>query len=90
MKIDVIRLEKTLKALGNRRRLAIVAYLKKTSVASVGDIAKASGASFKAASKHLGILFAADIVEREQTSVTMNYSLSKSLSAAAKSVIGHL
>ena len=87
MKTDPRRLEKVLKAMGNRRRIVILAHLKKANTASVGGIAEAINISFKATSKHLGILYSADIVEREQTSVTMNYSISESLSPAARSVL---
>ena len=70
-------LERILKALANKRRLAIVQYLKKNNEANVGDIAETIKLSFKATSKHLGILAAADIVEKEQRSLQMWYSLAK-------------
>lgn len=68
-------LEKTLKALANRRRLAILRYLKKNREASVGEIAGEISLSLKATSKHLGILAACDIVERDQRSLQMFYRL---------------
>jgi len=70
-------LEKVLKALANKRRVAILKHLKRAGQASVGDIAEAIKLSFKATSKHLMILSAADIVEREQISLTMFYFLPK-------------
>ena len=72
-------LEKVLKAIANHRRLAIVAHLKKVKASTVGDIAEKIDLSFKATSKHLAVLYAADIVEREQVSLTMNYTLSNPL-----------
>ncbi|MBI3627466.1 MAG: helix-turn-helix transcriptional regulator [Candidatus Sungbacteria bacterium] len=57
--------ERVLKALANRRRLSIVKYLKKEKEASVSEIAGKIGISLKATSKHLGILSAADIVDKE-------------------------
>jgi len=72
-------LEKILKAIANRRRLAIIRYLKRVKVSTVGDIAEQIQLSFKATSKHLAVLHAADIVEREQISLTMNYTLSTPL-----------
>ena len=69
-------LERVLKALANKRRLAIVKYLKKEKEAKVGEIAGAIRLSFKATSKHLGILSAADVVEKEQRSLEMWYKLS--------------
>lgn len=70
-------LEKVLKAIANHRRLAIAAHLKKVKVSTVGDIAEKIQLSFKATSKHLAVLYAADIVEREQVSLTMNYGLTE-------------
>jgi DNA-binding transcriptional ArsR family regulator len=69
-------LEKILKILANKRRLAIISFLKKKKEAKVGDIANELRISFKATSKHLGLLFNADIVEREQKSLQMWYKLS--------------
>ena len=83
-------LERPLKALANRRRLAILKYLKREKEASVGDIAKAIRLSFKATSKHLGILAAADIVERDQRSMQMFYRLSDNLAPAARHIISLL
>ena len=68
-------LEKVLKALANKRRLAIIKYLKVNHKAPVGDIAGGIKLSFKATSKHLGILYAADILEREQQNLQMFYRL---------------
>ncbi|KKQ64845.1 MAG: Transcriptional regulator, ArsR family [Candidatus Nomurabacteria bacterium GW2011_GWC2_41_8] len=70
-------LEKILKALANKRRIAILKFLKKSGPASVGEIAGAIKLSFKATSKHLMILANADILEKEQVSLTMLYSLLK-------------
>ena len=49
-------LEKVLKILGNRRRLAILALLKRQSEATVGDIADSIKLSFTATSQHLAQL----------------------------------
>ena len=54
--------ERHLKALANRRRLAILRYLKKHREAPVGEIAHEIKLSFKATSKHLAFLAAVDIV----------------------------
>lgn len=83
-------LEKTLKALANRRRLAIVLYLKKNREAPVGEIARELKISFKATSKHLGILLAADIVERDQRSLQGFYRLAKDQKPAAGRIISLL
>lgn len=84
------RLEKTLKALANRRRLAILKHLKENREASVGDIAGAINLSFKATSKHLGILAAIDIIEREQKSSQMFYRLTQHQEPVSKYVISLL
>jgi DNA-binding transcriptional ArsR family regulator len=68
-------LEKVLKALANKRRLAILRFIKKSNRASVGEIAGAIKLSFKATSKHLLILSNTDILEKEQESLTMFYFL---------------
>lgn len=82
--------ERVLKALANRRRLAIVSFLKRRKEASVGDIADEIRLSFKATSKHLSVLAAADIVEKEQRSLNMYYALAKEqprISAAILSIL---
>ena len=71
------QLEKILKALANRRRIMILKFIKKSGRASVGEVADAIKLSFKATSKHLMILGSADILEKEQISLTMLYSISK-------------
>jgi DNA-binding transcriptional ArsR family regulator len=84
------QVEKILKALANHRRLAIVVYIKRRGSANVGDISEAITLSFKATSKHLGVLYAAGIVDREQVSLTMNYSLTRplhSLTSTALSIL---
>lgn len=81
--------EKILKALANKRRLAIVGALKKGEL-SVGDIAEKIHLSFKSTSRHLRLLSAADILEREQKGLTAFYSLSHSLLPLARTIISHL
>jgi DNA-binding transcriptional ArsR family regulator len=85
-------LERTLKALANRRRLAIVAYLKKEREAPVGEIAGEIELSFKATSKHLRVLAAADIVEHDQRSLQMYYRLTptNAQTPAARAIISFL
>jgi len=89
-KISEKDFERIMKALANRRRLAILCFLKKASEASVGDIADEIQLSFKATSKHLGILSAAGIVDREQRSLQMFYRLSFDLPVPARAVISLL
>ncbi|MBI2485214.1 winged helix-turn-helix transcriptional regulator [Candidatus Uhrbacteria bacterium] len=84
------QLERTLKALANRRRLAIVEFLREKEEAPVWEIANKIKLSLKATSKHLGILFAADIVDRDQRSLEMFYRLSKDQPSGAKQIISLL
>ena len=80
-------LEKVLKALANRRRLAILKYIQSEKEATVGDIAEAIKLSFRSTSKHLGVLVAAGILDREQRSVQMFHFLSDDLPEAARRIL---
>lgn len=80
-------LEKILKALANKRRLAILQYLKKNKEAYVGDIAEKINLSLKATSKHLAVLLAIDIVDREQRSLQMFYRLASNQKSASKRIL---
>lgn len=80
-------LERELKAFANKRRLAIVKFLDNKQEASVGDIADHIHLSFKATSKHLLILAAADIVDKEQKSKTVFYRLSSPQPSLLKHVL---
>ena len=82
--------EKILKALANRRRLTILKLLSNNSKSSVRYIAKEIKLSFKATSKHLGILLNAGILEREQVNLLMYYSLIRPTSSIVRSVVGRL
>lgn len=84
------KLEKILKALANRRRLAILKYLKENKEAPVSEVADEIKLSFKATSKHLGVLSAIDIIEREQRSSRMFYRLSVAQELPAKYIISIL
>ena len=81
-------LEKELKALANRRRLLIIKFLKKCHKASVTEIAREIKLSFKSTSHHLAILFAADVVQREQQNLNAFYSLNSTTKAATKHIVG--
>ena len=81
--------ERALKALANKRRLGIIKYLKVHHQAAAGDLAAAIKLSFRSTSKHLGILKAADIVESEQRSRLVFYSLTRPHSGLVKAVINH-
>ena len=75
---DMKKLEKLLKVLANARRLNILGYLQRCKEASVGEVSEEIGLSFKSTSRHLNVLFAADLVEKEQRSLEVYYRLSES------------
>ncbi|MEK7558414.1 MAG: metalloregulator ArsR/SmtB family transcription factor [Patescibacteria group bacterium] len=79
-------MERVLKALANRRRLAIIKFIKKEKEASVGDVAEEIKLSFKSTSKHLALLAAADILEKEQRSSQMFYRLMGNSSETIRSL----
>ena len=83
-------LERILKALANKRRLAILRFLKEDKEVTVGEIAVAIHLSFKATSKHLGILTNVDILERDQRSIFIFYRLTKKPPIFFKSILSLL
>ncbi|MBI2033858.1 MAG: winged helix-turn-helix transcriptional regulator [Candidatus Liptonbacteria bacterium] len=83
-------LERVLKALANRRRLAILAYLKRNREAAVAEIADEINLSFKATSKHLGILTGVDIVDKEQRSAQVFYRLASGQKPSARHILSLL
>ena len=83
---NVRKFERMLKALANRRRLAILRYLREEKEASVNDIADEIRLSFKATSRHLHILAHADILIRDQRSRYMFYGLNPELHRLVKHV----
>ncbi|HEY4516576.1 MAG TPA: metalloregulator ArsR/SmtB family transcription factor [Candidatus Paceibacterota bacterium] len=83
-------LERTLKALANRRRIRIVRLLKKRKEMSVGSIAEAIKLSFRATSRHLATLSSANVLDKEQRSVQMLYRLAHPLPPAAEKIVSLL
>ena len=83
-------LETLLKALANRRRLAIITLHKKTNINDVGVIANHLKISFRATSKHLRILASVDIVNREQRGVQAFYCINKDDPLVVKQIITFL
>lgn len=83
-------LESNLKALGNRRRLAIVRFIKKSKEASVGDIADEIKLSLKSTSRHLAVLFSAGILEREQRSLQVFYRLAPDIPEPIRRIVSTL
>mgnify|MGYP001562358665 CR=1 len=83
-------LERSLKALANKRRLAILRFIRNEKESSVGDIAEKIKLSFNATSKHLGILSSANITEKEQRSLQMFYRISDDLPEVIRHIISIL
>ncbi|OGG60533.1 hypothetical protein A3C86_01630 [Candidatus Kaiserbacteria bacterium RIFCSPHIGHO2_02_FULL_49_16] len=83
-------LESNLKALANRRRLAIVRFIKKKNETSVGDIAEEIKLSLKSTSRHLAVLFSAGILDREQRSLQVFYKLSPDIAEPVRRVVSTL
>jgi len=84
------KLEKKLKALANRRRLAILAGLKQEGQMTVGSVARHIGLSLNATSRHLVILYAAGIIEKEQRSLEVFCMLPPDLPLFVRQVIDQL
>ncbi len=82
--------EKVLKAVANRRRLAILKFLKNQRDAAVGEIAHQIRLSFKATSKHLNILANADLLEKDQRGLAVYYELSPKQPQFIKSLLNYL
>ena len=80
-------LERCLKALANKRRLMIVKLLRDKKEMTVGELAAAIKLSFKATSRHLAVLKAADILEYEQRSISYYYRLSSTQHHATKAIL---
>ena len=83
-------LEKNLKALANKRRLEILKSLKGGRASSVGDIAEKIKLSFKATSRHLLILFRADILDKEQKDNQVFYKIAANPARVVKDTISIL
>ena len=91
MRYNVIMKEKELerifKALANRRRLAIIFFIRKKKQANVGEIAEAIKLSFKSTSRHLSILVSSGILDREQNSLYSIYSFSTDQSETVRNIL---
>jgi DNA-binding transcriptional ArsR family regulator len=83
-------LEKYLKALANRRRLAMMAYLKRNGEANVGGIASEMGLSLRATSRHLLILERVNILYRTQRSVEVFYGIQIKLEDFIREIVARL
>ncbi len=85
-----VQLERVMKALANRRRLAALRIIKKRKKITVGDLAESLNLSFKATSKHLALLTGAGILEKEQQSINMFFWISADMPESARPVLALL
>jgi DNA-binding transcriptional ArsR family regulator len=83
-------LEKILKAVANKSRIEIIRYIRIRREATVGDIADEINLSFKGVSKNLRILYAAGILEREQSGSQVVYQISDTLSDTIRKTLSVL
>jgi len=84
------KLEKSLKAVANQRRLSILKLLKENKEQSVSVIAFKIKLSIRSTSKHLAILFGADILDREQRNFQTFYRLLQNQEPSVKYIISIL
>ena len=88
--MKITELERLLKVLANRRRIAILDILRKKRRMNVTDIAGAIRLSFTSTSKHLTMLERAGLVEKEQQSLNMMYSIAPDATPLLSKVMSHL
>jgi len=88
--INLRAYEIVLKALANKRRFAIVEFLKKNGEATVGEIAETIKLSFTSTSKHLLILDKADILIKDQRNKEVYYMVASDTSRLAKQILSEL
>lgn len=82
--------ERILKAFANRRRMLIAKHLARVRRASVGEIASHIKLSLRATSKHLHIMAAAGVLDREQVGLTVWYFLSVPMPRLVRSIVAEL
>ncbi|HEY4516951.1 MAG TPA: metalloregulator ArsR/SmtB family transcription factor [Candidatus Paceibacterota bacterium] len=79
-------IEHLLKPLANRRRLAILNFLRARKEAHVGQIAEFVRLSLPATSRHLTMLERVGFLEKDQRSLNVYYRISKGASPILTSV----
>ncbi len=67
--------ESIFKALGNLRRLEMLLFISGAKERNVGAIARKMKLSLDATSRHLMIMYRANLIERDQRSLEVYYSL---------------
>ncbi len=90
MKKIMKQLEQALKALGSKRRLEIMNFLKSAKEAPVWLVSEKIDLSYRTTSKHLQILEKAGILKREQRRVEAFYKIVKNKSLVVSAVLNSL
>ncbi len=80
-------LVKIFKAMGNERRFLILGNLMQKKELSVGQIAELIDLSFKSVSRHLSVLYGADLIEVRQSGLNRFYSIKEGLSRDIKNFL---
>ena len=88
--MELKELQKILKALANKRRLAMLRFLKKNGEANVTEVAEEINLSVKSTSRHFSVLFSADLVERDQRSLEVYYRCVSAFPSVIKGIISIL
>lgn len=87
---ELKELERLLKALANKRRLAILRSLKKNGEANVMEVVYVIKLSAKSTSRHLAVLFSAGLVDRRQQSLEVYYWCTPAVPTPIRGVISIL
>ena len=87
---DLRELERILKPLANKRRLVALRTIKQRREASVGQIAEELKISIQAASRHLQLLARSDIIDSDQRSLSVYYTLAKVQHPSIRALIDSL
>ena len=79
-----VELERQLKVLANRRRLAILNLLRKRKNVNVSDVAEVIKLSLTSTSRHLNMLERMGFVEKEQKSLNVYYRIASNPAASLR------
>lgn len=66
---------KILKAMANERRILILRHISKMKESTVGQISDVLDLSFRSVSKHLSVLYGADLIKFRQSGLNRYYSI---------------
>ena len=82
-----VELERQLKVLDNRRRLAILNLLRKRKDVNVSDVADTIRLSLTSTSRHLNMLERMGFVEKEQRSLNVYYRITSNPADSLREVL---